>query len=59
MLENLVSSIAAMNGNKTIFNSAEIVSKTSNLSLSIIECAHIQFPTFDGTNFHDWRAKAE
>jgi len=59
MLEGSISSIAAMNGGKTILTTAEAFSDTADSGWSVIERTHIQFLTFDGTNFRDWRAKAE
>ena len=59
MLESLVSSIASLNGEKKILTDEDDDIDAPDSSRPIVECAQIQFPMFDGTNFRDWRAKAE
>jgi len=58
-LESLVSSIASLNGEKKILIDEDGGIETPDFDRSIVECAQIQFPMFDGTNFQDWRVKAE
>ena len=57
MLESLVSSIASLNGEKKILTDEDNDIDTPDFGRSIVERVQIQFPTFDGTNFRDWRAK--
>jgi len=59
MLESLVSSIASLNGEKKILTDEDDDIDAPDSSRPIVECAQIQFPMFDGTNFRYWRAKAE
>ena len=59
MLESLVSSLASLNGEKKILTDEDENIDTLDSGRSIVEHAQIQFLAFDGTNFWDWRGKAE
>ena len=58
-LESLVSSMASLNGKRKILTDEDGDIDTPDSGRSIVERPQIQFPTFDGANFRDRRAKAE
>ena len=58
-IESLTVAIAAMNAGKKIMNDEDHHSETPETVLSIVDRVHIPFLSFDGSNFRDWKAKAE
>jgi formylmethanofuran dehydrogenase subunit A len=58
MMETVVASVASLK-NGRLDTDTDSTNGSPETSSSAIERAHIQFPSFDGTNFRDWHAPAE
>jgi len=58
-IESLIAAIAAMNAGKKITNDEDHHSETPKTILSIADRAQTPLSSFDGSNFRDWKAKAE
>jgi len=59
LIESLTAAIAAMNAGKKITNDEDHHNETPEMVLSIADRAQIPFSSFDGSNFREWKAKAE
>ena len=58
-IESLTTTITAMNAGTKITNDEDHHSETPETVLSIADKAQIPFLSFDGSNFQEWKAKAE
>lgn len=58
VVERLISSMAAMNTAKQI-DLPPVAHQESFHCSAVLARTHLHFPSFDGTNFRDWHAKAE
>jgi len=59
LIESLIVAIAVMNAGKKITNNKDHHSETLETVLPIADRAQIPSSSFDGSNFRDWKAKAE
>ena len=58
-IENLTAVIEANNKGLKLFKDNDDRSEHNNINPTISERAKIPFPSFDGSNYRDWKAKAE
>lgn len=58
-IKGLVASIATLHATKNAPPEAGNQGETLESVHSVVERVQIQFPSFDGSNFHDWQAKAD
>jgi len=58
-LADLTAAFAASKIIKTSMTDEEIQDESVTTVISPLKRAHIPFPSFDGSNFREWKAKAE